>query len=131
MSKRLGPILLPALAALVACGAPAGTSETIGGGVGADTVFMEPNTAPTYGWNKGNADTVDVVRLSAPGVIVWRTVATEMEGIGSGLTHGSTAAGRTVTVNTEPILTVGIAYRVRIERQSGPSVITKDFTVQP
>ena len=116
---------------VAACGSQEPSSDTIGGGPVADTVLMVPNTQPTYGWNKGNADTVDVVRLSAPGTIVWRTVADSVDGIPSGLTHGTTGIGRTVTVNVEPVLTVGVGYRVRIERQSGPSVITKDFTVQP
>ncbi len=116
---------------VAACGSQEPSSNTIGGGTVADTVLMVPNTQPTYGWNKGNADTVDVVRVSAPGTIVWRTVADSAEGIPSGLTHGTTGSGRSVTVNVEPVLTVGVTYRVRIERQSGPSVITKDFTVQP
>jgi len=116
---------------LAACGTQGSTSETIGGGSAADTILMSPTTQPTYGWNKGNADTVDVVRLTAPGTIVWRTVADSMAGIPSGLTHGTSGAGRSVTVNTEPVLTVGLAYRVRVERQSGSSVVTKDFTVQP
>jgi ABC-type nitrate/sulfonate/bicarbonate transport system substrate-binding protein len=120
-----------AIPLLAACGSSATTSETIGGGPVVDTVYMSPTAQPTYGWQKGNADTVDVVRLAAPGTIVWRTVADSMDGIPSGLTHGTAGAGRTVTVDIEPVLTVGIAYRVRIERQSGTTVITKDFTVQP
>lgn len=124
-------LVASAISLLAACGSSGATSETIGGGPVVDTVLMSPNTQPTYGWQKGNADTVDVVRLSAPGTIVWRTVADSMDGIPSGLTHGTAGAGRTVTVNSEPVLTVGIAYRVRIERQSGPTIVTKDFTVQP
>ena len=119
------------VAAGVACGSPGPTNESFGGGTAADTILMSPTTQPTYGWNKGNADTIDVARLSDPATPVWRTIADSADGITSGVTHGTTGLARSVTVNTEPVLSVGVSYRVRIVRQTGPSVITKDFTVQP
>ncbi len=116
----------------LACGSETGsTDDGGGGGPPVDTITMIPNSAPTYGWNLGNADTVEVARTSALATPVWRTVSTDLEGIGSGLTHGTTGTGRTVPVTTEAVLTVGIAYRVRVVRQSGGTIVMKTFTVQP
>lgn len=118
-----------AAAALLGCGGASATSEGGGGTPPADTVLMVPSTAPTYGWNYGNADTVEVARAAAPAAPVWRTVASTLDGIPSGVMHGTTGADRTVPVNTESVLSSGITYRVRIVRQSGSVAITKTFAV--
>ena len=112
--------LSSALALILACGSDTSTSEGGGGPLPADTVLMTPNSAPTYGWNYGNADTVEVARESALGTPVWIT---------SGVMHGTTGIDRTTPVNTESVLTSGVVYRVRIVRQSGSVAITKTFTV--
>lgn len=118
-----------AAAVVLGCGGDASTNEGGGGTPPADTVLMTPSTAPTYGWNYGNADTIEVARAATLGTPVWRTVASTLDGITSGVMHGTTGLGRTVPVNTESVLTSGIAYRVRIVRQSGSVAITKTFTV--
>jgi hypothetical protein len=114
---------------LIACGGGGATDDGGGGTPPPDTVLMTPGNAPTYGWNYGNADTVEVARSSDIFTPVWRTVASTLDGIPSGLMHGTTGADRTVPVNTESTLTSGISYRVRIVRQTGSSVVTKTFTV--
>ena len=121
--------LAVAAAAVLGCGSDSSTSEGGGGTPPPDTVLMTPNTAPTYGWNYGNADTVEVARASNLSTPVWRTVASTLDGITSGVMHGTTGADRTVPVNTESVLTSSIQYRVRIVRQSGSVAITKTFTV--
>ncbi len=133
MNRRLVVIAVPLIAALVACGSDESSSSGGGGGGGggADTITMVPNTQPTYGWNLGNADTIDVARTSNLATPVWRAVRVDLDGIGSGVTHGTTGADRDVKVNTETVLTVGDEYRVRVVRLTGGSVVTKTFTVQP
>lgn len=133
MNRRLVVIAVPLIAALVACGSDESSSSGGGGGGGggADTITMVPNTQPTYGWNLGNADTIDVARTSNLATPVWRAVRVDLDGIGSGVTHGTTGADRDVKVNTETVLTVGVEYRVRVVRLTGGSVVTKTFTVQP
>jgi len=123
--------LLSALAAafVLGCGGAGSTDEGGGGTPPPDTVLMVPSTAPTYGWNYGNADTVEVARNSDILTPVWRTVASTLDGIPSGVMHGTTGPDRTVPVNTEPVLTSGVIYRVRIVRQTASSVVTKSFTV--
>lgn len=116
---------------VLGCGGETGTSGDIGGGPVVDTITMTPTATPTYGWQLGNADTVEVARSSALATPVWRTVSTDLEGIGSGLTHGTTGTGRNVTVNAETVLTAGVSYRVRIVRQSGGTIVMKTFTVGP
>jgi hypothetical protein len=126
-------LLAVAVAALLtlACGSESGPGDDGGGPPPPDTITMEPNATPTYGWQLGNADTVEVARTADLATPVWRTVSTDLDGIGPGLTHGTTGAGRNVTVTTETVLTGGISYRVRIVRQTGGSVVMKTFTVQP
>ena len=121
--------LAAAVAVVLGCGNDTSTSEGGGGTPPPDTVLMVPSTAPTYGWNYGNADTVEVARNSNLTSPVWRTVASTLDGIPSGVMHGTTGADRTVPINTESVLTSGVIYRVRIVRQSGSSVVTKSFTV--
>jgi hypothetical protein len=131
--RRTLPTLFAVTFLVLACGedeSPAG-GDGGGGGAPPDTILMTPNTQPTYGWQKGNADTVEVARTSNLATPVWRTVSGDMDGIASGLTHGTSGAGRTVPISTETTLTAGVEYRVRIVRQTGSSVVTKTFTVQP
>jgi hypothetical protein len=122
---------VPLVAALLACGADESSSTGGSGTPAADTITMEPNTQPTYGWNLGSADTIEVARTNDLATPVWRAVRVDLDGIGSGVTHGTTGADRNVTVTTETVLTTGIAYRVRIVRLTGGSVVMKTFTVQP
>lgn len=135
MSRRYFLVVAPLLAAILACGSDESSFSNGGGGGGggggADTITMSPNTQPTYGWNLGNADTIEVARTSNLAAPVWRAVRVDLDGIGSGVTHGTAGADRDVTVNSETVLTVGIAYRVRIVRLTGGSVVMKTFTVQP
>ena len=135
MNIRSCALAIPLVAMLVACGSDESSSTGGGGGGGggggADTISMSPTTQPTYGWNLGNADTLEVARTSDLGTPVWRAVRVDLDGIGSGVTHGTTGADRDITVNTEATLTVGIAYRVRVVRLTGGSVVMKTFTVEP
>lgn len=133
MNRRSLFVAAPLVIALVACGSDESSSNGGGGGGGggADTITMSPTTQPTYGWNLGNADTIDVARTSNLSTPIWRAVRVDLDGIGSGVTHGTTGADRNVTVNTETTLTVGIQYQVRVVRLTGGSAVTKTFTVQP
>jgi hypothetical protein len=110
--KRLLSMVVLALA-LAACGddgtGPDGTggSEfdiTVGGG-----------TKPTYTWSGGNAFSVSVVRVSAPGTIVWGMANPAMT-ITSPVTHGTVSGGGIVTASTEATLTAGVQYRIAITR---------------
>lgn len=118
-----------AAALVLACGADESPPFGGFGGGGADTIQMVPGTQPTYGWNGGNADTIDVARTTDLSTPVWRAVSVDLDGIASGVTHGTTGADRSVKVSTETVLTSGIQYRVRVVRLSGSSAITKTFTV--
>lgn len=133
MNRRALFVAAPLVIALLACGSDESSSNGGGGGGGggADTITMSPTTQPTYGWNLGSADTIDVARTSDLATPIWRAVRVDLDGIGSGVTHGTTGADRSVTVTTETTLTVGIQYRVRVVRLTGESVVTKTFTVQP
>jgi hypothetical protein len=131
--RRAALTLLAVTLLVLACGEEESPSGGGGGGGGTapDTILMEPSAQPTYGWQKGNADTIEVARTSNLATPVWRTVASDLDGIGSGLTHGTSGAGRTVPINTESVLTIGVEYRVRIVRQTGSLAVTKTFVVEP
>lgn len=130
--RRTALTLFAVIFLVLACGEEeSSTGGGSGGGAAPDTILMVPSTQPTYGWQKGNADTIEVARTANLATPVWRTVASDLDGIGSGLLHGTTGAGRSVPVNTEPILTVGVQYRVRIVRQTGSLAVTKTFVVEP
>lgn len=120
--KRLLSLVAITLA-LAACG---GDSTGPGGGDGSEfDITIGSGTKPTYTWAGGTAFSVSVVRVSAPGTIVWGLASPAMT-IPSPVTHG-TAGGATVTANTEATLTAGTKYRVAITRADQKTGF-KEFT---
>ncbi len=93
-------------------------------GPGGDTVvvFASTGTTPSYTWSGPTAVTIDVARASSPSVLVWELSSPTSRSIPSGTQHGSPPpAGASVTVNSEPVLTVGIKYRVTVALVDGTS----------
>lgn len=131
MKLRFWVLASPLVLVILACGSEESCETDCFGGGGSDTISMSPTTQPTYSWQLGNADTVEVARTADLTTPVWRAISVGLDGIGSGVTHGTTGADRSVTVTTETVLTAGISYRVRVVRQTGGSAVTKTFTVQP
>lgn len=111
--------------AIAACGGdstgPSGNNDgsqfdiTIGSG-----------TRPTYTWGGGTGFSVSVMRVSAPGTIVWGIANTAMT-IQSPVTHGTVPGGSLQSANTEPTLTAGVRYRVSITRNDQKTGF-KEFT---
>ena len=90
-------------------------------------ITIGSGTKPTYTWSGGTAQSVSVVRVSAPGTIVWGVASTSMT-IPSPVTHGTTpGGGALVTASTEATLTAGVAYRVSIARNDS-KIGFKEFT---
>jgi hypothetical protein len=98
--------------AFVACGDATGVNVAQGD----FDVIVGAGTRPVYSWPGGTAFSVSVVRVAAPGTIVWGIANTGMT-IPSPVTHGTvTGAGSVQTANAEPTLTAGVRYRVSITR---------------
>lgn len=112
MKRLLSMVVLAA--SLVACGGDDGTGPDGTGGSEFD-ITISGGTKPTYTWPGGNAFSVSVVRVSAPGTIVWGMANPAMT-ITSPVTHGTASGGGIVTANTEPTLTAGVNYRIAITR---------------
>jgi hypothetical protein len=111
MKRVLSTVLLAF--AVAACGDD-GTGPDGSGGSEFD-ITISSGTKPTYTWPGGNAFSVSVVRVSAPGTIVWGMANPAMT-ITSPVTHGTVSGGGLVTASTEPTLTAGVNYRVSITR---------------
>ena|SRR5688572_27784831 len=110
--KRFLSLALLALT-VAACGDD-GTGPDGEGGSEFD-ITISGGTKPTYTWPGGPAFSVSVVRVSAPGTIVWG-MATPAMTIPSPVTHGNVSGGGLVTASTETTLTAGVNYRVAITR---------------
>lgn len=118
------------MAGTIACGEDEGGTGGGGGGGGGGgpAVIVSDGLAPDYNWNGGLADSIYVVRTSAPTTKVWGLRATTApDGFGPIITHGTTPSGTQQIIATEATLTAGIAYRVYVARQSGGTV-SLDFT---
>ncbi len=112
------------LLAVAACG---GDSTGPSGANGDFEVTVGSGTKPVYAWNGGTAFSVSVVRITAPGTIVWGIANTAMS-IASPVTHGTVSGSGTVaSANVEPTLTAGVRYRVSITRQDQKTGFT-EFT---
>ena len=106
--------LIAAAALVGGCSSDAST-EPDGQGGSAFDVTISSGVTPTYTWPGGSAHSVSVMRVSAPGTIVWG-VANPVQGVGAPVTHGVVAAGALPTMTTEARLTAGVRYRVSITR---------------
>ena len=123
--KRIGA-LTALLVLFAACGGDStGPSNSDNTGSAFD-VTISSGTKPTYTWSGGNAQSVSVVRVSAPGTIVWG-IANLSLNITSPVTHGTVQAGSLATANVEPTLTAGVKYRVAVTRADMKSGF-KEFT---
>ena len=123
--KRLRSHAIIALALFaVACSDSSGPSNS--SATGDFDITIGSGTKPTYTWPGGTGFSVSVVRVSAPGTIVWGVANTAMA-IPSPVTHGTTPAGAVVSASTEPTLTAGVKYRVSITRNDTKTGF-KEFT---
>ena len=107
-------------------------SITVGAGTGGVSEFpvtVGAGTTPTYTWadNGGQASSLTVARVANPGAPVWAISTPGQNGIDSPVTHGTVPGGATNTVDVEPVLTPGVAYRARVTQLSGRTGFV-DFT---
>jgi hypothetical protein len=113
--KRL-VVLAATAAAMAGCGGDSSGPSNGNNTGSAFDITIGGGRNPTYAWPGGTAFSVSVVRVSAPGTIVWGVANTAMT-IPSPVTHGTNPGGGTlVSANTEPTLTSGTRYRVAITR---------------
>lgn len=89
-------------------------------------ITISAGTRPTYTWSGGLGFSVSVVRVSAPGTIVWG-IANTSQTIASPVTHGTVPSGSIASATTELTLTAGVAYRVSITRADTKTGF-KEFT---
>lgn len=124
--KRRHFLLVAALAVTSACGSDSSTGNSNNDESQFD-ITIGAGRNPTYSWSGGLAFSVSVVRVSAPGTIVWG-IANTSQTIASPVTHGTNPGGGSlVTQSTEPTLTSGVAYRVAITRADQKTGF-KEFT---
>lgn len=122
--KRLVSILAAA-ALFTACGSGDGVSNPSNDGSAFD-ITISGGRNPTYSWSGGTAFSVSVVRVSAPGTIVWG-IANPAMTIASPVTQGTVPGGAIASSTAEPTLTTGVAYRVAITRNDQKTGF-KEFT---
>lgn len=121
--KRLLSLALLTLT-VAACGDSPSDADNTGSQF---DITIGTGTKPTYTWTGGTAQNVSVVRVSAPGTIVWGVASTAMT-IPSPVTHGTTpGGGALVTASTEATLTAGTKYRVSVVRNDTKNGF-KEFT---
>ena len=111
---------------LTACGSDS-TGPSNGNNDGSQfDVTIGSGTRPTYTWSGGTAFSVSIVRVSAPGTIVWGIASPAMT-IPAPVTHGTVPVGALQSANVEPALTAGVRYRVSITRNDQKTGF-KEFT---
>jgi hypothetical protein len=108
-------IVAAAVAGAAGCSSDATAPDGQEGGSAFD-VAVSGGVTPTYSWPGGTAHSVSVVRVSAPGTIVWG-VAHLQQALPSPVTHGTVSGGALPTMTTEARLTAGVRYRVSVTRQ--------------
>jgi len=81
-------------------------------------VSADTGTTPAYSWSGGPVNAVGVSRVSDPNSLVWGVFIAGKDSIVTGMIHGQVPAGA-LQVGTEPVLTAGVAYRVRVSRTDG------------
>lgn len=85
---------------------------------------------PIYAWQVGSISFLDVVRTSNENAPVWGfNVPGGADVVSSPVTHGQLPPGADAIGNSEPILTNGIQYRVRIVRNSTNQQFVVVFTL--
>ena len=122
--KRRSSLVAAAIMMLAGCGSSTDPGSSSDGSQ--FDVAIGSGTKPTYTWSGGLGFSVSVVRVSAPGTIVWGIASPSLMNIASPVTHGS-ASGATVTSSTETTLTAGTKYRVSVTRADQKTGF-KDFT---
>ncbi|MDB4916285.1 MAG: hypothetical protein JWM95_3929 [Gemmatimonadetes bacterium] len=123
MKRRV--FLVAAAVMLAGCGSSTAPSNDTNDGSAFD-ITIGTGTRPTYTWPGGLGFSVSVVRVSAPGTIVWG-IANPAQTIASPVTHGTVPGGSIASANTEPTLTAGVKYRVAITRADTKTGF-KEFT---
>jgi len=85
---------------------------------------------PNYVWTVGAISFLDVVRTSNPNSPVWGfNVAGGADVVQSPVLHGAVPPGATAIGGSEPVLTNGIQYRVRITRNTTNQQFAAVFTL--
>lgn len=85
---------------------------------------------PIYAWSVGPISFLDVVRTSNPNAPVWGfNVDGGADVVPSPVTHGATPSGTTPIGGSEPVLTNGVQYRVRITRNTTNQQFVAVFTL--
>lgn len=83
-------------------------------------------TKPTYSWQGGAAETLDVFREN--GVTpAWAIADIANAAIGSPVVHGNVPSGAIEVVDNEKTLTPGVRYRVTIKLGNGQQAF-REFT---
>ena len=123
--QRLRTLLAVALV-LSACGGDTSGPSNGNNDGSAFDITISSGTKPTYTWAGGTGFSVSVVRVSAPGTIVWG-IATPAKTIPSPVTNGVVPTGALETSAAEKTLTAGVKYRVAITRNDD-KVGFKEFT---
>lgn len=116
IARRGRALALAAGVAGAAAGCSSDSTSPEGQGGSAFDVTVSGGVTPTYGWPGGTAHSVSVVRVSAPGTIVWG-VAHLQQALPSPVTHGTVPTGALPTMTSESRLTAGVRYRVSVTRQ--------------
>lgn len=100
------------------------------GGTRTTQLVAGTGAQPIYSWTVGPIAFLDVVRTSNPSAPVWGfNVAGGADVVSSPYRHGDTIpAGATAIGGSEPILTAGVQYRVRIVRNSTTQQFVALFT---
>jgi hypothetical protein len=122
---RYTGLLFVAAAMLSGCGGSTGPSNGNNDGSAFD-ITISGGLNPSYSWPGGDGHSVSIVRVSAPGTIVWG-VANPIGPLPSPVTHGSVPSGALPTSSAEARLTAGVRYRVAITRKDTKTGF-KEFT---
>ena len=92
-------------------------------------VFASAGATPTYTWEGGGAHSVSVVRADNPATISWSVAFLGLtNGINSSVVHGTVPPGAVEAIRAEPVLTVGVTYRVSVARDGGDEIGWVEFT---
>ena len=92
-------------------------------------VGASPDMRPNYVWTIGGVSFLDVVRVSNQSAPVWGfNVPGGADVVQSPIKHGELPAGATLIGGSEPVLTPGVQYRVRIQRNTTNQQFSAVFT---
>lgn len=123
--KRRVFLVAAAAMVLAGCGSTSPSNDSNDGSQ--FDITIGSGTKPTYTWAGGLGFSVSVVRVSAPGTIVWGIASPSLMNIASPVTHGTVPGGSIASSTTETTLTAGVQYRVAITRADQKTGF-KEFT---